>query len=437
MTFLFNSGSVITNEVEIKNDAGNALPVVFVEGSPAITTTFPTTNYDSFGRFRTTTPYTLFDSSQRYADNGKFATSNTSTTSYSFQANTASIDMVVDTTSSAKVYRESYRVFAYQPGKSLQIINTFVMNTSKANLRQRVGYFSTDNGIFLEQSDNVYFVKRSKVTGSVVDTKIAQSSWNIDPMDGTGPSGLTLNLAYPQIFWIDIEWLGVGTVRMGFVINGRFIHCHSIHHANLSSSPAGAYMQTACLPVRYEIENTSITASSSTLKQICSTVISEGGYELSGKMRTVGMQPLTATNYNLATANVFYPVASIRLKSTHLDAIVIPKNIALVGTTQSDFRYKIISGANVTGGTWVSDGADSAVEYNLSGTSVTGGTDLRSSYLISTGSQSLTVDLRDGDFKFQLERDSFTVTPITFTLVATAKNNNDKVLASIDWEEIT
>ena len=198
MTYLFTSNNIITGEVEVKNDSGNPLSV-----------SFPDTNYDSFGRFRTTTPYTLFDSSQRYADNNKFATSNTATTSYSFQANTASIDMVVDTTSLAKVYRESYRVFAYQPGKSLQIINTFVMNSSKANLRQRVGYFSTDNGIFLEQSDDVYFVKRSKVTGSVVDTKIAQSSWNIDPMDGTGPSGLTLNLAYPQILWIDIEWLGV------------------------------------------------------------------------------------------------------------------------------------------------------------------------------------------------------------------------------------
>jgi hypothetical protein len=426
MTYLFTSNNIITGEVEVKNDTGNAMPV-----------SFSATNYDSFGRFRISAPLTLFDSSHRYADNGKFATSNTATTSYSFQANTASIDMVVDTTSLAKVYRESYRVFAYQPGKSLQIINTFVMNPSKANLRQRVGYFSADNGIFLEQSDDVYFVKRSKATGSVVDTKIAQSDWNIDPMDGTGPSGLTLNLAYPQIFWIDIEWLGVGTVRMGFVVNGRFVHCHSIHHANLSSSPAGAYMQTAILPVRYEIENTAATASSSTLKQICSTVISEGGYELEGKMRTIGMQPITDDNYTLTTADVFYPVASIRLKSTHLDAIVIPKNIALVGTTSSDYRYKIISGANVTGGTWISDEADSAVEYNLSGTSVTGGKDLRSSYLVSTGSQSLTVDLRDGDFKFQLGRDSFTSTPLTFTLAVAAKSNNDKILASIDWEEIT
>lgn len=259
MTYLFNGSAVIVNDVEVRNDTGNALTVSL---SP--------TNYDSFGRFRISAPLTLFDSSQRHYDNGKFATSNTANTSYSFQANTASIDMVVDTTANANVYRESYRVFAYQPGKSLQIINTFVMNTSKANLRQRVGYFSTDNGIFLEQSDDVYFVKRSKATGSVVDTKIAQSDWNIDPMDGTGPSGLTLNLAYPQIFWTDIEWLGVGTVRMGFVVNGQFVHCHSIHHANLSSSPAGAYMQTAILPVRYEIENTGATASSSTLKQICS-----------------------------------------------------------------------------------------------------------------------------------------------------------------------
>lgn len=394
---------------------------------------------DAFGRARVSQPFTLFDSFHRYQDNGKMFTANSAGGSYSFNSNTSTVDCAVSTASGAYVYRETNRVFAYQPGKSLQILTTFIMNPAKDNLRQRVGYFSVDNGFFLERynSSGVRFVKRSKVTGSVVDTRVEQSDWNIDKMDGTGPSGLTLNLDYPQIMYIDIEWLGAGTARLGFVVNGKFIHCHSFHHSNLSDAPSGAYMQTACLPVRIEIENTGVTSNSSTFRQLCTTVISEGGYELRGRMRTAGMDTPTSNNYTLTTLNTYYPVCSIRLKSDRLDAIVLPKQISLVGTTASDYRYKIINGATITGGSWVSSGSDSSVEYNLTASSQSGGSELFSSYLISTGSQSLTAKLEDGSFRYQLERNSFTNTATTFTLAVASKANGDKILASIDWEEVT
>jgi len=394
---------------------------------------------DAFGRARMSQPLTLFDSFHRYQDNGKASTANSAGTTYTFNANTSTIDCTVPTTSGAYVYRETNRVFAYQPGKSLQIITTFIMNPAKANLRQRAGYFNVDNGLFLERYDatGIRFVKRSKVTGVSADTRVEQADWNVDPMDGTGPSGLTLNLDYPQIMFIDIEWLGAGTTRMGFVINGAFIHCHSFHHSNLSDTPSGAYMQTACLPVRVEIENTGVTANSSTYKQLCTSVISEGGYELKGRMKTVGMDTPTSNNYTLVTNNIYYPVCSIRLKSDRLDAIVIPKQISLVGTTASDYRYKIITGASITGGSWISAGSDSAVEYNMNAASMSAGSELLSSYLISTGSQSLTARLEDGSFRFQLERNALTVTPTTFTLAVASKSNGDKILAGMDWEEIT
>lgn len=399
----------------------------------------PAMSIDAFGRARMSTPFTLFDSFNRYQDNGKSATSNSAGGTFAFNSNTSTIDSTVNTTSGEYVYRETIRVFAYQPGKSLQILTTFTMNPAKANLRQRVGYFSTDNGFYLERYDanGIRFVKRSKASGNVVNTFVEKTDWNIDKMDGTGPSGLTLNLDYPQIMFVDIEWLGVGTARLGFVINGAFIHCHSFHHSNLADAPSGAYMQTACLPLRSEIENTNTTISSSTLKSICQTVISEGGYELRGRMRTAGMNTPTSNNYTLTTLNVYYPVCSIRLKSDKLDAIVIPKQISLVGTTASDYRYKIVAGANITGGTWISAGSDSHVEFNINAASMSGGTELQSSYLISTGTQSLTAGLEDGSFKFQLERNSFTSTPLSFTIAVSSKANGDKVLAGVDWEEVT
>jgi hypothetical protein len=392
---------------------------------------------DSFGRTRVSNPYTLFDSFHRYRDNGKKSTANTANATYTFNTNTSSIDCTVDTTSGQYCYRETNKVFAYQPGKSLQCLTTFVMNPSKTNLRQRVGYFSTENGFFLERSDNIYLVKRSKVTGSVVDTKVPQSSWNMDKLDGTGPSLLTLDLDNPQILFTDIEWLGVGSVRMGFVINGQFIHCHTFHHANLSTSAKGAYMQTACLPIRNEIENTGTTASNSTFKEICSTVISEGGYTLSGKQLSAGV-PIT-TPKDLPTAGTFVPIVSIRLKSDRLDAIVVPKAFSVLGLgNNTRLRYKVVNGTDValTGASWVNAASDSSVEYDITATAYTGGTDLFQGYISVTNQATQPVTLVDDVLKYQLSRNSFTSNGHIFTIVAAGAANGDDCLASIDWEEI-
>ena len=394
---------------------------------------------DGFGRARQSQPYTLFDSFHRYSDNGEKVTANTATATHTFNANTASVDCTVDTTSGAYVYRESNKVFAYQPGKSLQCLMTFVMNPAKANLRQRAGYFGSDNGFFVERSGatGVYFVKRSKVTGSVVDTQVAQADWNVDKLDGTGPSLVTLNLDNPQILFIDIEWLGVGSVRMGFVINGQLIHCHTFHHANLDTSPKGAYIQTACLPVRLEIENTGTTGSNSTLKEICSTVISEGGYVLSGKQHTIGV-PIT-TPKDMPTANTFVPIVAIRLKSDRLDSIVVPKGLSVMGIgNNTRIRYKVVNGTDIalTGASWVNAASDSSVEYDLSATAYTGGSDIFQGYIGVTNQSTAPVTLVDDVLKYQLTRNSFTSNAHVFMIVATGAANGDDCLASIDWEEI-
>ena len=165
---------------------------------------------DAFGRLRVSTPLTLFDSSHRYKDNGLWATANTANTTYAFSSNGGLINLTLTNgAANNEIIRETTKVMSYQPGKSLLILNTVVMDAPKANLRQRVGYFGANNGIFLEQSGNtISFVERSIVTGSVVDTPAVQTGWNYDKLDGTGPSGVILDLTKAQIFWTDIEWLG-------------------------------------------------------------------------------------------------------------------------------------------------------------------------------------------------------------------------------------
>jgi hypothetical protein len=394
-----------------------------------------TPNFDAFGRLRTSDPFTLFDSSHRYADNGLWSikTVNGSST---FNASQGLIDMEVDSNAGSKVIRQTTKVFAYQPGKSLLVLNTFVMTRIRTGLRQRVGYYGDANGYYLELNDDVLsFFERSSVTGSLEDTRVLQADWNVDPMDGTGPSGITLDITKAQILFMDLEWLGVGTVRMGFVIDGNFYVCHKFNHANLIAS---TYITTASLPITYEIENLADTAGSSALKQICSSVISEGGYQLNGLQQAIGT-PVTAP-INLPVAGTFYPIVSLRLKTSpdRLDAIVICTAISVIATTTGDYNWQVVASGTTSGGTWTDAGANSSVEYNIDGTGFSGGRILASGYFSVSNQGSTQVDiLKEALFKTQLERNGIESTPFELTIVVATNNSGGDVLASMDWEEIS
>jgi len=390
---------------------------------------------DAFGRQRVSNPFTLFDSSHRFKDNNLWSTATTGTASATFDANEGLVDLTVDNNINSEIVRETTKVFSYQPGKSLLIMNTFVMEPSKTGLRQRVGYYGASNGIYLELANStLYIVKRTSVSGVLVDTRISQSSWNVDSLDGTGYSGVTLDISKAQILYADIEWLGVGSVRVGFVINGQYLLCHVFNHANEITS---TYITTASLPLRYEIKNTAATSGSSTMKQICSTVISEGGYELRGLQQAVNI-PVNAPR-DCTNSNTYYPIISLKLKSGFLDAIVILTALSMLGTgNNSVFNWQMVASGTTTGGSWVDAGANSAVEYNISGTSFSGGRIVASGYLTSSAQGQVSVDiLKEALFKFQLERDGLTSTPYELTLIIASKVAGDDVYASIDWEEIS
>jgi hypothetical protein len=395
------------------------------------------TNTDAFGRLRVSNPLTLFDSSHRYADNNLWANSITGTAAATFSANEGLMNLTVGTANGDQIIRETIKVFSYQPGKSLLVMNTFVFGTAKANLRQRVGYYGAANGIYFERDGTgLYMVERSSVTGSVVNTRVAQADWNQDPLNGTGPSGITLDASKAQILYMDVEWLGLGTVRTGFIIDGVFVPAHNFNHANLITT---TYITTASLPLRYEMTNTGATASASTLKQVCSTVISEGGYELRGAQLSAG-NTITSPR-TLTTAGTFYPVVSIRLKTARLDAIAILTAISILGiTNNANYKWEVVASGTTTGGTWVSAGTNSGVEYNITGTAFTVGTGriLATGFFQGSNQGSNSVDiLKEALFASQLERDPFTATAYELTLACTSASNGDQVLGSLDWEEIS
>lgn len=386
------------------------------------------TALDAFGRIRVSQPFTLFDSSHHYADNGLFDTATTGTGSTSHNANTSTVSMTVGTASGDQVIRETKRVFVYQPGKSLLILNTFVMNPAKTGLRQRVGFFGANNGIFIElDGTTVNLVERSYVTGSIVETKVAQANWNGDKLNGTGESGLTLDLTKAQIFWIDIEWLGAGSSRCGFIINGKYYLAHTFHHANIISS---VYLSTATLPVRYEITNTATTASSSTLNQICTTVLSEGGFERKVAPQVIRMTGVTSVGTS------FEPLITMRLASDRLDAAVLLNKYSATTINNALYEIALIKNATLTGASYnTSDFSN--IDYDITATALSGGTIMRSEYVNNTNQASSQLDVNGSyNFGLQLGRTIAGVSD-TFTLAARVTSGSADIVGTIEFYDIT
>jgi hypothetical protein len=249
-------------------------------------------------------------------------------------------------------------------------IHYHLFSNLRQNLNQKVGYFNTDNGVFFRRTAGVNsFVVRTNTTGTPSDARsAAQSAWNGDKLDGTGASGLTLDLTKPQILWMDFEWLGVGQVRCGFFQDGQFIVCHKFDNENVQTA---VYMTTAILPLRYEITNTGTTASASTMKQICSTVISEGGYEAISAEHIARMTSATTGTFLTTT---FKPLVSIRLSSSYLGAIVLPFNLNFLPTTSDNYELALFKNSTLTTPTYTSIASTANVEQDIASTSMTGGT---------------------------------------------------------------
>lgn len=367
-------------------------------------------NSDLFGRTKVASSETLFDASHVYQDNGEFADFTSGGGTVSYLINQSSAVLGVGAASGDLVYRESKKVFTYQPGKSLQVLQTFVFNQPKTNLRQRVGYFSDQNGFYLEQEGmDIFLVKRSHISGGTINTRIPQSEWNKDKLDGTGPSAIKLDLTKAQILFSEYEWLGVGSVVMGFVLDGNFIAAHQFNHANNISS---VYITSATLPVRYEIENTGETSGSSSLKQICVSITSNGGYE----KKSVQTVVRKSTAVSASVAGTIYPLVSIRLASDRLNAVILPAQYHVQPTASGHYEFFLIKNATLTGASFNTTDFPN-VDYDISATAISGGTIIDHGYFEQTAQASASTAIEAAyNFGYQLGRNSFTSTRDIITL---------------------
>jgi hypothetical protein len=392
-------------------------------------------NTDAFNRLRVSSPISQFEYANEYnkgpliwaekAIGGGTATHlpNPSTVSLSTGGGTDTHGII----------RQTVQYFRYRPGKSLLVLATFCMHDTIENAIKRIGYFDNDNGVYVQQNGTVRsFVIRSKSTGSVVNDIVNQPQWNLDKMDGKGPSGQVLDWSKSQIFFIDIQWLGVGSVRCGFEIGGVPYYCHEFEHANLTTS---TYMATANLPIRYEIVNNGVASGVSTLEQICSTVVTE-----QGSIDDQGYYENSVNSGIVSTAvTTRRSVLAIRPKATFggkVNRATILHEFFEIVTATNSVLWELVYNP-IIGGTpvWNSAGANSVVEFDIAGTTITGGEVVASGYAISGSGQVRGQAKAQTQSRYPMGLDIDGANPRIMALVCRSFTGTANVNAAIGFKE--
>lgn len=368
------STGVETNYANVDSN-GNLQVVPTNTANSPLNVKFPSTALDAFGRLRTSHPESLFEAGFVVDDQPLlFSKALTTGGTITYNANKTSVDFATTTASGSKAVFQSKRYFSYHPGKSHLMIITGNLGGMQTNIRKRAGLFDANNGVFFELNGNVAnAVIRSKASGSVVDTVIPQSSWNIDKLDGTGASGIALDWSKQQLFFCDMQWLGSGSVRFGTIIGGNIIYAHQENHANISST---VWAQFAVWPFRFEIENLAAVASPGQGTLTCMTLISEGGWGPEGLLRTVS-NGTTAKAFSGAGSAI--PILSLRKQSAYVTLPIKIEDLGAFANSADDFLIKVVMNPTLTGASW--NNVSGICQVDTSATAYTGGQEVYSFYL--------------------------------------------------------
>lgn len=349
---------------------------------------------DAFGRLRVSSPKTLLDFKQTVDNLPLFfddSETSGSGTSSSYQTNKAMTRISVSATTAGTRVRQSKLWGNYQPGKSQLILMTYANIATSTGIKKQCGYYWDRWGMYLKHEDGTaYFGIRTYNTGSAVDNDIAQTSWNIDKLDGTGKSGIDIDFTKTNIIIIDFEWLSVGRVRMGFVIDGLIYYAHEFLHANIEDEP---YMSNPNAPIRYEISNDG-TGAADSFDTICASVQSEGGQESTAITTYVSRN---GTSITLANQDLYTPVLSIRKKSDRICTRIDISNISTLLTTNTNFEWSLFLNPTIAGTDNVSwtDVTNSSLQYDISRdntNTLSGGYILDGGYGSSSGNTRITAN---------------------------------------------
>lgn len=332
------------------------------------------TTGDAFGRLRAAIPQSLFEVTHEYDLSPRLMGLQRQDAGTTITLSSPVAVLSVPAIAGRKIVHQSHQYMIYLPGKSHLIRMTGQLNsgTSIAGM----GYGDDTDGIFIENSNGTIQIRF--LSSTISDQLITQSNWNIDTLDGYGPSGYELDTSSAFHLIIDLSWLGVGRVRVGLDIGGFIIYVHQFIFSNMVTT---AYMRTGSLPVRWYLES---VGAATTMQAICASVSSEGGHDPLGVPYSIAR--LTAkTTLSLGTRT---PLISIRPKATVNGLVnnchLIWNSISFISTTSDNLFIEIVVEGTLSGASWASVDADSHSEFDVAATAITGGRVIFNDYISST-----------------------------------------------------
>ncbi len=340
----------------------------------------------------------------------------------------SNVIMQVGSTGGSKVIRQTKNVMRYIPGRGTTLAFAIRLDNPQVGIRRRFGLFDEYNGAYFEDNGGTYsYVIRTTTSGITTEIAISRDNWNGDKFDGNGPSGVTADPTKQQMISINYEWYGAGTVNFSWLMNGGTYKSHSFYNSNTNNY---VWCSTPFLPIRLEIENIVGVAGTHYLYQGSNSLIQEGEPE---KLGALVSQSNTIAGTTMTLANTFYPVVSIRLKPTALQAVLLLRSLQAVTNDNTNVYWKLLENATLTGANWTNHAnPDSFAQYDISATSFSNGRDLLSGFTME-GSSSLTEIDRLADL--QLGRSGIGTISDTYTLVCASPNTNKKALAVLNWIE--
>lgn len=401
-------------------------------GRPVVTVDDDTVQHTSKNRRKVSTIEIIdYASFQHSKQDDVWDEVTTGTASATHDEDLGMVKLEVGSSAGDQVIRQTHRVIQYIPGRQNEVSMAVIFGQPTTGVRRRFGLFDDGNGAYFEDGgDGTYYVATRRTSeSSVLEDRVARADWNVDRLDGTGPSGITADPEAIQYMVIEYEWSGHGQVEFKFVINNNAYPVHQFDHGNLVPR---TWASTPFLPVRVELTNVSGTAGTHTFYQGVHTASSEGYLNFLGRVSSIA-NALTGVNLG-TTANVFKPLVAIRLRAGWLDAVVRPLSFSGATLDNTALFVRAIENPTITGGTWVVYDQDSPIEYNISATGFTGGEPLQTVYLTPNKGGEV-VPFEESSIT-QLYRNTTTTiadTSSTFLIAAASVGTNKSGWGSLKW----
>jgi hypothetical protein len=386
--------------------------------------------FTSKSRFKTSPFQTVFFNTFQYGkETDVWDEAITGTASATHNTATSNVIMSVGGTAGDKIIRQTKMVMSYIPGRASQCSFGIRLTMPTTGVRRRFGVFDENNGAYFEDAgDGTYYcVIRSNTSGSVVERRIPRAEWNGDKLDGTGPSQITASPTAQQLISIDYEWYGAGQVIFSFTIDGETHVIHKFNNANVINT---VWCSTPFLPIRLELENVTGAAGTHYLYQGSNSLSQEGEPE---KLGTLVSRGNAIGGTTMALANTYYPIVSLRLKSTSLQGVVLPRSIQVATNDNTNVFWRLVQNPTLTGAVWT-DPTDTNIitQYDVTATSYTGGTNLVSGFTVGGGSSLIDLDQKA---HLQIGRSSLGTVSDIYTLACASPNTNKAALAVMNWLE--